>query len=68
MIALILLFFFTLTLSDVTLVLTYLAQATHPLVPPDTLESVLKTIANNFVSDRSSVETMAVGCVANWTT
>lgn len=43
------------------MVLTYLAQATHSLVPPDALEPTVKAIANNFVSDRSSPESMAVG-------
>eukprot|EP00049_Salpingoeca_infusionum_P011486 m.199465 g.199465 ORF g.199465 m.199465 type:complete len:726 (+) comp14947_c0_seq1:78-2255(+) len=47
--------------SDVTMLLTYLAQAAHPLVPADALESVLLTIANNFVSERSSPESIAVG-------
>jgi hypothetical protein len=49
--------------ADVTLILTYLAQAAHDLVPEDVMEPVLQTVANNFVSDRSSAEVMAVGCV-----
>ena len=44
-----------------TLILTYVAQATHDLVPEDTFEPVLMAIANHFVSDRSSSEVMAVG-------
>ena len=47
--------------QDVTLILTYLAQSAHELVPEDVLEPVLMTIANNFVSDRSAPEAMAVG-------
>eukprot|EP00047_Mylnosiga_fluctuans_P003731 m.230644 g.230644 ORF g.230644 m.230644 type:complete len:691 (-) comp12092_c0_seq1:145-2217(-) len=47
--------------QDVTLILTYLAQAAHELVPEDVLEPVLMTISNNFVSDRSAPEVMAVG-------
>ena len=48
-------------LLDVTLILTYLAQAAHELVPEEELAPVLRTIANNFVSDRSAPEVMAVG-------
>ncbi len=48
---------------DVTLLLTYVAQAAHDLVPPDALEPVLKAIANSFVHERSSPESIAVGCV-----
>ncbi|CAO3587363.1 unnamed protein product [Absidia cylindrospora] len=46
---------------DVTMVIVSTAQATHALVPPDVLEPVLKAIANNFVTDRTSNEVMAVG-------
>ncbi|OAD71911.1 hypothetical protein PHYBLDRAFT_97053, partial [Phycomyces blakesleeanus NRRL 1555(-)] len=47
--------------KDVTMVLVSAAQASHPLVPPDVLETVLKAIANNFVTDRVANEVMAVG-------
>eukprot|EP00730_Choanoeca_flexa_P006259 TRINITY_DN12119_c0_g2_i2.p1 TRINITY_DN12119_c0_g2~~TRINITY_DN12119_c0_g2_i2.p1 ORF type:complete len:706 (+),score=234.51 TRINITY_DN12119_c0_g2_i2:3031-5148(+) len=47
--------------KDVTRVLTYIAQASHDLVPSETLESVLRTIADNFISERSSPEAQAVG-------
>eukprot|EP00050_Salpingoeca_kvevrii_P018343 m.73051 g.73051 ORF g.73051 m.73051 type:complete len:690 (-) comp8021_c0_seq2:72-2141(-) len=47
--------------KDVTLILTYCAQAAHDLVPSDTLSPVLLAIANNFVSEKSSPEAMAVG-------
>lgn len=53
------------SLQDVTHVLTFLAQATHDLIPSDVLESVLMTIANNFVAERSSPESMAVGYDSN---
>ncbi|CAG8462594.1 1649_t:CDS:10 [Ambispora gerdemannii] len=46
---------------DVTMVLVVLAQATHELVPPDTLEPALKAIANNFVSDHCASEVITVG-------
>lgn len=46
---------------DVTRVLVAAAQASHPLVPPDALEPVVKAIANNFVTDRVANEVIAVG-------
>jgi len=46
---------------EVTKLLMCAAQASHEMVPPDTLEPVLMAIANNFVSERNSVEVMAVG-------
>lgn len=46
---------------EVTSILLYTAQAAHELVPPETLEPLLKTIANNFVTERNSSECMAVG-------
>ncbi|XP_059141085.1 protein SDA1 homolog [Physella acuta] len=46
---------------EVTRLLLYLAQGSHELVPPDTMEEVLMTIANNFIAERNSSEVMAVG-------
>ncbi|CAF2030750.1 unnamed protein product [Rotaria magnacalcarata] len=46
---------------QVTKILLYVAQASHELVPPDILESICKTIANNFITERNSGEVMAVG-------
>lgn len=46
---------------EVTKIMTYAAQAAHPLVPPDDLEPVVKTLANNFVTERYSGEVMAMG-------
>ncbi|KAI0215847.1 Protein SDA1 [Lamellibrachia satsuma] len=46
---------------EVTRVLVYAAQASHELVPPEILESVVMTIANNFITERNSSEVMAVG-------
>jgi len=46
---------------EVTKLLMISAQATHELTPPDVIEQILKTIANNFVSERNSNEVMAVG-------
>ncbi|KAK3099295.1 hypothetical protein FSP39_002193 [Pinctada imbricata] len=46
---------------EVTKLLLYAAQASHELVPPDMIEGLLMTIANNFITDRNSGEVMAVG-------
>jgi len=46
---------------EVTKLLMISAQSTHDLVPPDVIEQLLRTIANNFVSEKNSSEVMAVG-------
>ncbi|OQR68109.1 protein SDA1-like [Tropilaelaps mercedesae] len=46
---------------EVTKILQYAAQACHELIPPDTLEPVIRAVANNFISERNSVEAMTVG-------
>jgi len=46
---------------EVTKLMTYFAQACHELVPPEVIESGLKAIVNNFVTERNSNEVMAVG-------
>ncbi|XP_074650192.1 uncharacterized protein LOC141905265, partial [Tubulanus polymorphus] len=46
---------------EVTKLLQYAAQSSHELVPPDTIESIVMTIANNFITERNSGEVMAVG-------
>ncbi|XP_077478524.1 protein SDA1 homolog [Stigmatopora argus] len=46
---------------EVTKILLCAAQSSHQLVPPEIIESVIRTIANNFVSDRNSGEAMTVG-------
>ncbi|XP_051960277.1 protein SDA1 homolog [Xyrauchen texanus] len=46
---------------EVTKILLCAAQAAHQLVPPEIIESVIMTIANNFVTDRNSGEVMTVG-------
>ncbi|VDM58441.1 unnamed protein product [Angiostrongylus costaricensis] len=38
-----------------------IAQACHEMVPPDTVEQLVRTIANNFVTDRNSPEAITVG-------
>ena len=47
--------------KDVTVILTYLVQACHELIPPDDIITLLKAIAHNFVSDRCPDEVIAVG-------
>ncbi|XP_034752631.1 protein SDA1 homolog [Etheostoma cragini] len=46
---------------EVTKVLLCAAQASHQLVPPEIIEPVIMTIANNFVTERNSGEVMTVG-------
>jgi protein SDA1 len=46
---------------SVTSVLASLAQSTHNLVPPDTLEPLIQKIANEFVSEASAAEVASAG-------
>ncbi|KAK9532516.1 hypothetical protein VZT92_009896 [Zoarces viviparus] len=46
---------------EVTKILLCVAQASHQLVPPEIIEPVIMTIANNFVTERNSGEVMTVG-------
>uniref|UniRef100_A0A3P8WR27 Protein SDA1 n=1 Tax=Cynoglossus semilaevis TaxID=244447 RepID=A0A3P8WR27_CYNSE len=46
---------------EVTKILLCAAQSSHQLVPPEVIEPVIMTIANNFVTDRNSGEVMTVG-------
>lgn len=46
---------------QVTRILQFSAQASHELVPPEIIEPINKTIANNFVSERNSSDVMAIG-------
>ncbi|XP_078044926.1 SDA1 domain containing protein Mys45A isoform X2 [Augochlora pura] len=46
---------------EVTKLLQFVAQSCHELVPPDVLEPILKTLANNFVTERNSADVMAIG-------
>lgn len=47
--------------KDVSKILAYTAQASHALVPPDTLVPVVMAIANNFISDHCRAEVIAAG-------
>ncbi|KAI0194763.1 SDA1-domain-containing protein [Xylaria flabelliformis] len=47
--------------QSVTSFMASLAQATHNLVPPDTIEVLIQKIANEFVSEASNVEVCAAG-------
>ncbi|KPA76291.1 hypothetical protein ABB37_08019 [Leptomonas pyrrhocoris] len=44
-----------------TQLLALSAMCVHKMVPPDVLEPLLRTIANHFVSDRSSPDAITVG-------
>lgn len=46
---------------QVTRILQFAAQASHELVPPEIIEPINKTIANNFVTERNSTDVMAIG-------
>ncbi|XP_074084572.1 protein SDA1 homolog [Macrotis lagotis] len=46
---------------EVTKILLFAAQAAHQRVPPEIIESLLMTVANNFVTDKNSGEVMTVG-------
>ncbi|XP_018804398.1 PREDICTED: protein SDA1 homolog [Bactrocera latifrons] len=46
---------------QVTRIMQFAAQASHELVPGDIIEPVLKTIANNFITERNSSDVMAIG-------
>jgi len=46
---------------EVVRLLQFSAQAAHSMVPPDSVEPVLKAIVNNFVTERNAAEVMAVG-------
>lgn len=52
-----------LSLLEVTKLLQFIAQASHELIPPDILEPILKTLANNFITERNSADVMAIGYV-----
>ncbi|KAG5508603.1 hypothetical protein GH5_06855 [Leishmania sp. Ghana 2012 LV757] len=44
-----------------TQLLALSAMCVHKMVPPDAIEPLLRTIANHFVSDRSSADAITVG-------
>lgn len=46
---------------QVTRILQFAAQASHELVPPEIIEPINKTIADNFVTERNSSDVMAIG-------
>lgn len=47
--------------NEITQLMSITAQSCHPLVPPDVVEPIIKSIANNFVSDRRANEAIVVG-------
>ncbi|THD22029.1 Protein required for actin cytoskeleton organization and cell cycle progression [Fasciola hepatica] len=46
---------------EVTRLLLFAAQASHDEVPPDVMEPLVRTVADNFVTERASSEAIAVG-------
>jgi protein SDA1 len=51
----------SLLFPEVTKLLQFIAQASHELVPPELLESILKTLADKFITERNSADVMAIG-------
>lgn len=49
------------TQKDVTQIIAIAAQSSHDLVPPDVIEPVIQTLANNFVTEHCAAEVMAAG-------
>lgn len=47
--------------QEVTRILTYLVQSSHDLIPPEELLPVVRTIANNFITERCTNEAITVG-------
>jgi protein SDA1 len=47
--------------QNITQILAITAQSCHSLIPPDILEPLVKTIADQFVSDRRPNEVVAIG-------
>ena len=46
---------------EVTKLLAFAAQSSHQLVPPDVIETLIRAIANNFITEKNSSEVIAVG-------
>lgn len=46
---------------EVTKILQFVAQASHEVLPPDVMQPVLKTLVNNFITERNSSDVMAIG-------
>ena len=47
--------------QDVTVILTYLIQACHSLVPPEEIVPIVKAISFNFITERCNNEVLAIG-------
>lgn len=50
---------------QVTRILQFAAQAAHELVPSEIIEPLIKTLVNNFVTERNSSDVMAIGLNAS---
>jgi protein SDA1 len=47
--------------KEVTQILAFVAQASHDLVPPDSLEAIVRAIADNFVWSNCATEVVTAG-------
>ena len=47
--------------TEVTKIMLYAAQSTHDTVPPEIIETLIRCIVNNFVTERNSSDVMAIG-------
>jgi protein SDA1 len=47
--------------NSITNIMVHLVQSCHELVPPQELQPIVRSIAFNFISDRSSEEAVALG-------
>ena len=46
---------------EITVILANVAQAVHSLLPPDIVEPIIKTLVDEFITDRTSSEAQAAG-------
>lgn len=46
---------------EVTRIMQFAAQSSHELVPPEVIEPMVKTLVNNFVTERNSSDAIAMG-------
>jgi len=49
--------------NHVTYILSICAQSIHDLIPDDVISPIIKTIANNFVNDRTAPEVITIGFI-----
>ena len=47
--------------NEIGKILVYIAEAVHPLIPPEELQILVKHVIDNFVNDRCTEEKMCMG-------